>query len=86
MSVPFAAKNFYSKRETKLAVDIKIKLERTAKLMRSQPLPPELPSSLLGPSPDWRVFHRQEDALLAAKTLQLMTFSFEERVPESGGR
>lgn len=52
------------------------------------PLPPELKCSLYGPPKVWQVFNRQEEALEFAwsKGEGLMTFAFEERVPESQGR
>ena len=63
-----------------------MKLERSEEILKKNPLPPELPSSLFGPSSKWLVYSKQDEALHVAKELDLMTFSFEERVPGSEGR
>lgn len=83
MSNNFTVGAFYSKRESKLARDIKCKLEKTEAEMKSRPLPPDFSSDLLGPPVVWRIFFKQDDALrfAAGNGEELMTFAFEDSEP-----
>lgn len=88
MSSSFAVTNFYSKNKSKRVLEIEDKLEQTVSELKRKPLPPTLHSSLCGHPIDWKVFHKQDEALSYAKQrrLGLMTFAFEEQIPGSEGR
>ncbi|KAI9552739.1 hypothetical protein GHT06_020619 [Daphnia sinensis] len=88
MSVNFPVSSFYPKRRCKRLLEIEIKLERGVAEAKKKPLPPRLTSSLQGHPADWKIFHKQAEALEYAKQRGsgLMTFSFEEQVPGSEGR
>ncbi|XP_045035655.1 DNA-directed primase/polymerase protein isoform X2 [Daphnia magna] len=88
MSVNFPVSSFYPKKGCKRLLEIEIKLERGVSEAKKKPLPPRLTSSLQGHPPDWKIFHKQAEALEYAKQRGsgLMTFSFEEQVPGSEGR
>lgn len=56
MSTSFPTKSFYSKNASKRSRELEEKLERTELELKRKPPPPELRSSLLGHSVDWKVF------------------------------
>lgn len=88
MSIYFPVSSFYPKQRCKRLLELEIKLERSVSEAKKKPLPPRLASSLQGHPIDWKIFHKQADALEYAKQrgLGLMTFSFEDQVPGSEGR
>lgn len=87
-STNFPVNSFYSKNKSKRLLELEIKLEEGVSDLKKKPLPPRLESSLTGHPIDWKIFHKQDEALDYAKKrgLGLMTFSFEEQVPGSEGR
>lgn len=70
-------------------MEIAAKLDSGESSLKKKPLPPDFKPSLLhGPPKVWQVFHKQDEALRFAKERGegLMTFAYEERVPNSQGR
>lgn len=88
MSRNFSVNSFYSKNKSKRLLDLEVKLEEGVSELKKKPLPPLLQSSLHGHPIDWKIFHKQDEALNYAKQngLGLMTFAFEEQVAGSQGR
>lgn len=88
MTTNFSVNSFYSKTKSKRILELETKLEQGVSDLKKKPLPPLLHSTLQGHPTDWKIFHKQEEALVYAKKrgLGLMTFSFEEQVPGSEGR
>lgn len=56
MAQSFPVRSFYSKNSSKRSLELEEKLERTESELKKKPLPPDLRSSLLGHSVDWKVF------------------------------
>ena len=81
-SIPVGS--FYCKR--KLPLDDK--LEKAELALKKRPPPVDLKSSILGPPRVWKVFFKQADALSYAAERRdgLMTYAFEEKIPDSGGK
>ena len=81
-------KSFYSAKKTKRQLEIEDKLDCGESELKKKPLPQVLKSGLWGPPTDWKIFFKQDEALKYAKEKEnnLMTFAYEERVPNSQGR
>jgi len=88
MSLNIPASSFYQKNKNKRLLDIEEKLEHAECQLKRKPIPQDFPISLLGPPANWKIFTKQDEALNYAQKngMGLMTFAFEERVPDSGGR
>ena len=88
MSTGFTVNSFYSKNKSKRVLELETKLEYGVSELKKKPLPPLLHSSLQGHPVDWKIFHKQDEALVYAKQreLGLMTFAYEEQVSGSEGR
>ena len=85
MSNAISVDSFYCRKKTSLKLEEK--LEQAALALTKNPLPVELKSTILGPPRVWHVFFKQADALSYAAERHdgLMTFAYEEKIPDSGG-
>ncbi len=88
MSTNFPVNTFYSNKKSKRLLELEVKLEQGVSESKKGPLPPLLTSSLLGHPTDWKIFHKQAEALNYVKQrgLGLMTFAFEEQINGNEGR
>lgn len=88
MLLKIPVSSFYQKNKNKRLLDIEEKLEKAECQLKKKPILQNLPQSLLGPPTDWKIFIKQDEALGHAQKngMGIMTFAYEYRVPNSGGR